>query len=146
MATVWTISSRGAVQRERFAAALLGEGIQGAGAEAGSGKRAYTAQDIEIVGVLHDLLKGKGTIDGAKRQLKQALKEQRQTEALRQRLEAIRGSWSAWRTTWSAPPGERTRSCNEIANVFGDPILEGGHGPVVSMLLSLVRSASVKYW
>lgn len=57
----------------------------------GSGKRAYTAQDIEIIGVLHDLLKGKGyTIDGAKRQLKQALKEQRQTEALRQRLEAIR--------------------------------------------------------
>ena len=57
----------------------------------GSGKRAYTSQDIEIIGILHDLLKGKGyTIDGAKRQLKQALKERRQTEALRQRLEAIR--------------------------------------------------------
>ena len=41
----------------------------------GSGKRAYTAKDIEIIGVLHDLLKRKGyTIDGAKRQLKQALK------------------------------------------------------------------------
>ena len=57
----------------------------------GSGKRAYTAKDIEIIGVLHDLLKRKGyTIDGAKRQLKQALKEHRQLEALRQRLEAIR--------------------------------------------------------
>lgn len=57
----------------------------------GSGKRAYTAKDIEIIGVLHDLLKRKGyTIDGAKRQLKQALKEYRQMEALRQRLEAIR--------------------------------------------------------
>ena len=57
----------------------------------GSGKRAYTAKDIEIIGVLHDLLKRKGyTIDGAKRQLKQALKEHRQMEALRQRLEAIR--------------------------------------------------------
>lgn len=57
----------------------------------GSGKRAYTAKDIEIIGVLHDLLKHKGyTIDGAKRQLKQALKEHRQMEALRQRLEAIR--------------------------------------------------------
>ena len=57
----------------------------------GSGKRAYTAKDIEIIGVLHDLLKHKGyTIDGAKRQLKQALKEHRQMEAMRQRLEAIR--------------------------------------------------------
>ena len=57
----------------------------------GSGKRAYTAKDIEIIGVLHDLLKRKGyTIDGAKRQLKQALQEHRKMEALSQRLEAIR--------------------------------------------------------
>ena len=57
----------------------------------GSGKRAYTAKDIEIIGVLHDLLKRKGyTIDGAKRQLKQAIREQRQMDDLRQRLEAIR--------------------------------------------------------
>ena len=57
----------------------------------GRGKRAYTAKDIEVIGVLHDLLKRKGyTIDGAKRQLKQALKEHRQMEAMRQRLEAIR--------------------------------------------------------
>jgi len=57
----------------------------------GSGKRAYTARDIEIIAVLHDLLKNRGyTIDGAKRQLKQALKEHHQVEGLRQRLEAIR--------------------------------------------------------
>ena len=57
----------------------------------GSGKRAYTAKDIEIISVLHDLLKRKGyTIDGAKRQLKQAIREQRQMDDLRQRLEAIR--------------------------------------------------------
>ena len=57
----------------------------------GSGKRAYTAKDIDIISVLHDLLKRKGyTIDGAKRQLKQAIREQRQMDDLRQRLEAIR--------------------------------------------------------
>lgn len=57
----------------------------------GSGKRAYTAKDIEIIGVLHDLLKRKGyTIDGAKRSLKQAIKDQRQLDELRQRLEAVR--------------------------------------------------------
>ena len=57
----------------------------------GSGKRAYTVRDIEIVAVLHDLLKEKGyTIDGAKRSLKQAIKEQRQLDELRQRLEAVR--------------------------------------------------------
>ena len=89
----WTISgSRGAVRRERFAAPLLGKEFSALDPKKqGSGKRAYTAKDIEIIGVLHDLLKRKGyTIDGAKRQLKQALKEHRQLEALRQRLEAIR--------------------------------------------------------
>ena len=54
----------------------------------GSGKRAYTVRDIEIVAVLHDLLKENGyTIDGAKRQLRQALQERQRMEELRNRLE-----------------------------------------------------------
>jgi DNA-binding transcriptional MerR regulator len=57
----------------------------------GSGKRAYTLKDIEVVGVLHDLLKEKGyTIDGAKKQLRQALQEKHKMEELRNRLEAAR--------------------------------------------------------
>ena len=56
----------------------------------GSGKRAYTAQDIEIIGVLHDLLKGKLHHRRGQAPPQAGLKEQRQTEALRQRLEAIR--------------------------------------------------------
>ncbi len=57
----------------------------------GSGKRAYTARDIEIVTVLHDLLKEKGyTIDGAKRQLRKAIRERQDMEELRNRLEHAR--------------------------------------------------------
>lgn len=57
----------------------------------GSGKRAYTARDIEIITVLHDLLKEKGyTIDGAKRQLRKAMQERQQLEELRNRLEHTR--------------------------------------------------------
>ncbi|HCZ09094.1 MAG TPA: transcriptional regulator [Flavobacteriales bacterium] len=57
----------------------------------GSGKRAYTARDIEIVAVLHDLLKEKGyTIDGAKRQLRSALQERQRMEELKNRLEHAR--------------------------------------------------------
>ena len=57
----------------------------------GSGKRAYTAKDIEVVTVLHDLLKERGyTIDGAKRQLRKALQERQQMEELRNRLEHAR--------------------------------------------------------
>lgn len=57
----------------------------------GSGKRAYTARDIEIVAVLHDLIKVKGfTIEGAKKQWRRALKEQRDWESLRQRLHSVR--------------------------------------------------------
>ena len=56
-----------------------------------SGKRAYTARDIEIITVLHDLLKEKGyTIDGATRQLRQAMQERQQMEELRNRLEHTR--------------------------------------------------------
>jgi DNA-binding transcriptional MerR regulator len=54
----------------------------------GSGKRAYTAKDIEIIAVLHELLKEKGyTIDGAKRQLRQSLQENQRMVELRNRLE-----------------------------------------------------------
>jgi DNA-binding transcriptional MerR regulator len=57
----------------------------------GSGKRAYTVRDIEIVAVLHDLLKEKGyTIDGAKRQLRSALQERQRMEELKNRLEHAR--------------------------------------------------------
>ena len=57
----------------------------------GSGKRAYTLKDIEVIGVLHELLKEKGyTIDGAKRQLRQALQEKQRMEELRNRLESAR--------------------------------------------------------
>lgn len=57
----------------------------------GSGKRAYTAKDIEVVTVLHDLIKEKGfTIDGAKRHLRKALQEQQEMEQLRNRLEHAR--------------------------------------------------------
>ena len=57
----------------------------------GSGKRAYTAKDIEVISVLHELLKDKGyTIDGAKRQLRQAMQERQRMEELRNRLEHAR--------------------------------------------------------
>lgn len=57
----------------------------------GSGKRAYTVHDIEIIAVLHDLLKEKGyTIEGAKRNLRLALQERQKMEALRNRLEHTR--------------------------------------------------------
>ena len=57
----------------------------------GSGKRAYTARDIEVISVLHELLKDKGyTIDGAKRQLRQAMQERQRMEELRNRLEHAR--------------------------------------------------------
>ena len=57
----------------------------------GSGKRAYTAKDIEVISVLHELLKHKGyTIDGAKRQLRQAMQERQRMEELRNRLEHAR--------------------------------------------------------
>lgn len=57
----------------------------------GSGKRAYTTKDIEIIAVLHDLLKEKGyTIDGAKRHLRQAIQERQRMEELRNRLEHAR--------------------------------------------------------
>ncbi len=57
----------------------------------GSGKRAYTVKDIEVIAVLHDLLKLKGyTIDGAKRQLRKALQERQRMDELRNRLEHAR--------------------------------------------------------
>ena len=108
--------------RERVAAPLLGEKVQGAGTLRSRAAEAPTPlKDIQIIGVLHDLLKRKGyTIDGAKRQLKQALKEHRQLEALRQRLEAIRAELVDIADAAERSPDQRTSVLHQEVRTYSE--------------------------
>ena len=56
-----------------------------------SGKRGYTARDIEVIAAIHSLVKEQGfTIEGARRKLRMEISRRKREHELLNRLESIR--------------------------------------------------------